>query len=302
MLQLILYITAIILLIYKTISSKNPKDLFLFIFFFILTFISAIYLNLSILNLLSGYIIFNIIISSYGTKKLELFILPGIYFVFVANIYGLSLITMSIFFGGISSYNIYPKKTNAIKKTTYKKEVRRNIFTILGGFAVLGLLIFTGFNEYLLMAFIFLAGITLLNNVILHNAGFISKFLYGLERDNFRLGHGALWLGIGACFALSYMSNTLALSTIGIIFIADSVSPLIGMRYNKIKLPYNKKKTIPGTISYFIAALFLSYIFIGVYAFIVAFVSAIVESLPISLDDNIDVPVALFLLAKLISI
>ena len=157
-------------------------------------------------------------------------------------------------------------------------------------------------NQYLIITFVFIAGIILLNNSLLERNGAVSRFLYGLERDNFRLGHGAIWLGIGTCFALSYLKDPLALATIGLIFIADSVSPIIGMRYGSVKLPYNKKKSILGTLSYALAAFIVSYFFIGSYAIIIALVGAIIESLPISLDDNFDVPFGIFIISKLFGV
>ncbi len=298
--EAILYLTVIALIIYKTFTSKNAKDLFLFILFFILAFYLSSYENLNLLYVLSGYIIFNAIICAYGTKRMELFVLIGAYFLLIAYSSGLIIITSSIFLGGISSYNIYPSKKQGVKKTTFKKELRRNIFTMLGGLILLLLFLYSGVSEYLIIIFIFLSGITLLNNALIFRNGVVSKFLYGLERDNFRLGHGAIWLGIGTCFALSYLSTGLAFSAICMIFIADSISPIIGMRYGKLKLPYNKKKSVAGTASYFFAALILSYIFVGYYAILVAALGAAIESLPVYLDDNFDVPFVIFILSRLI--
>ncbi|MGC8479767.1 MAG: hypothetical protein ACP5M9_03835 [Candidatus Micrarchaeia archaeon] len=298
--ELILYAIAFILLIYKIISIEDIKEISLFILFFTIVFLIANYELIDPLNLLSGYIIFNALISSYGTKKLEFFTLAALLFIFINYFNGLLLITTSIFFGGISSYNIYPRKKHNIKKTTYQKELRRNTFTILSGFILLALVLFLQLNIFLVVSVIFLVGILLLNTSLISKNNIVSRFFQILERDNFTLGHGAIWLGLGTCFAVSFLSYNVALSAICFIFIADCVSPIIGMKYGGIKLFYNKRKSYAGTASYFLTGLILSYILIGNYAFLIAAIAAIVESLPFSLDDNFDVPFAIFILSTLI--
>ncbi len=297
--EYILYSISFILLLYKIFTSKSSKDLFLFILFSLISFLAANYANLNFLLLFSGYVIFNIMISLYGTKFLEVFSIIGTYFIFITYFIAPILIPLAIFFGGISSYGIYPRKKHKVKKTTYKKELFRNVFTIISGFILILLLIFSNISPYLLIGSIFLIGILLLNTSIIYKTGPLSKLLYILERKNFRLGHGAIWLGIGTCFAISYFSFNYAIPVISFIFIADCVSPIFGIKYGKIKLPYNKNKSVIGTLSYFIAGAVISYLFIGYLGIILAGIGAIIESLPVLLDDNFDVPFVIFLIVKI---
>ncbi len=297
--EIILYSISFILLIYKIFTAKSSKDLFLFIAFSLILFITAIYANVNFLTLFSGYIIFNGMISSYGTKLLEAFSIIGAYFIFISYLTAPVIITLAIFFGGISSYSLYPKKKHRSKKTTYKKELFRNIFTIISGFVLIFLLVFSTLSSYLLIGLIFLIGILLLNTSIIYKKGPLSRLLYILERKNFRLGHGAIWLGIGTCFAISYFGFNYAVPVISFIFIADCVSPIFGIKFGKAKLPYNKHKSFIGTLSYFVVGAVIAYFFIGYLGIILAGLGAIIESLPVLFDDNFDVPLALFIFVKI---
>jgi dolichol kinase len=76
-----------------------------------------------------------------------------------------------------------------------------------------------------------------------------------------------------------------------ILALGDGVATLIG-QYGVLKLPYNHKKTIEGTVAFFLSSL-VGGIFIGPLIIPVAFLAAFVESLPIKFDDNLSVPIVI---------
>lgn len=296
--EYVLYLIAFFLLLYKIFTTRSTIDLVLFILFTLLSFIAASYSNVNFTILFSGYIIFNVMLSLYGTKFLEILVIFGAYFIFISYYTAPILIPLAIFFGGISSYNIYPTKKQKVKKTTYKKEVFRNVFTIISGFILIFILLFSTLSPYFVIGIIFLLGLLLLNTSLIYTNGPMSKLLYILERKNFKLGHGAIWLGVGTCFAICYFSFNYALAVISFIFIADCVSPIFGIKYGSIRLPYNKRKSVIGTFSYFISGAVIAYFFIGYTGIILAIIGAVIESLPTLFDDNFDVPFVLFLFVK----
>ena len=82
------------------------------------------------------------------------------------------------------------------------------------------------------------------------------------------------------------------------LYFADAVATIVGLSIRQPRLPYNKGKSVAGTLGFFACAS-LGYFFIGPYAIAFAAVLAIVESLPLGnkLDDNIILSIAFILLS-----
>jgi len=75
--------------------------------------------------------------------------------------------------------------------------------------------------------------------------------------------------------------------------IGDSASTIFGIRFGRHKLPYNKKKSIEGSLAGFAAALVSTSLVLNFpLAAIASAVGMLVESLPWKLDDNLTVPIA----------
>ncbi len=81
-------------------------------------------------------------------------------------------------------------------------------------------------------------------------------------------------------------------ATIVILAFGDSVSTLIGKNFGRHKIPYNKMKSIEGSVAGAIAALLGAMLFVNLQIAVVgAFSGMLVDSLPLSFDDNITIPV-----------
>jgi uncharacterized protein (TIGR00297 family) len=89
----------------------------------------------------------------------------------------------------------------------------------------------------------------------------------------------------------------------GILAFGDGFASLVGMSLGGPKLPWNRRKTVSGSLAYFLfgtagATVLLLWTAPGQYsvafalaaAAVTALIAALVESLPIELDDNISVP------------
>ncbi len=112
-----------------------------------------------------------------------------------------------------------------------------------------------------------------------------------LERRNAPLpGFGSAWYLVGTLISITYLNNlNESLAVLSILAFGDSAATLIGVKGN-IPLPYNKKKKFEGLIAFFLASL-LGYVFIEERIIFPALASAIVESLPLDLDDNVLIPI-----------
>ncbi len=69
-----------------------------------------------------------------------------------------------------------------------------------------------------------------------------------------------------------------------------------------MSLPYNRYKTIVGTLAFFIVAAIAGYFLIGLYGVLFALILAFIESLNLSLDDNIRSGIAIVILNALLVI
>ncbi|MEM4554424.1 MAG: phosphatase PAP2 family protein [Candidatus Anstonellaceae archaeon] len=114
--------------------------------------------------------------------------------------------------------------------------------------------------------------------------GIADFFLALFDRPSPIPGHGAITLFAGALAAITLLPLTDEIvASIFILGAGDAASTLIGRR-GKVLLPYNKKKTVEGSVS-FVAAC-LPVVAFGWQALLVAVLAAVAESLQ-NEDDNL---------------
>ena len=109
-----------------------------------------------------------------------------------------------------------------------------------------------------------------------------------------------MWLTLGIMLTLSFLSVTDTIVVVGALFVGDSAATILGIRFGKAKLPYNKKKSYVGALAYFAVTLLIAFPLIGYFALIIALVAAIVESLPVHIDDNFDTAIAIIAVVKVL--
>jgi dolichol kinase len=141
-----------------------------------------------------------------------------------------------------------------------------------------------------------LAGLLAMHLVLrAHRLPFVTWFIESFEREGVRApGFGSAWYAMGVLFATVSIQGIAPLSAvICILAFGDSLSTIIGRRGTH-PLPYNRKKTIEGSIAFFLGSLSACY-FLGPLAVPLALACALAESLPLPFDDNIVVPAAAIL-------
>ncbi len=111
-------------------------------------------------------------------------------------------------------------------------------------------------------------------------------------------GEGPLYNALGILFALGLLrSDPLAAVAVILMFgLGDGFATYIGTTYGKHKLPWNNNKTMEGTLGFMAGATCAILILPVPATLLVAALAAIVESLPLKLNDNITLPVVLSLL------
>ncbi len=105
-----------------------------------------------------------------------------------------------------------------------------------------------------------------------------------------RLAYAPVTLALGVVLSLVLFPALVACVTITILACADSMATIVGKFYGKIRIPYNHKKSLEGSVAFYITAFMCAVIYVPLKtALIVSLVSCIIESLPIEFD-NISIP------------
>lgn len=184
-----------------------------------------------------------------------------------------------------------------------EKEVERQLFHLLVGFIALGVLLIQGRTFAMAAAFFtIIAGTLLINARLLGKKIFIVEwFEKRFERTGAPLpGWGSACYAAGVLILLTFLPDPARIAAgIYVLAVGDCFSTLVG-RIGRTRLPYNKNKTLEGTLAFFLSALPAWY-FIGIWAVPLAALAAFIESLQLPIDDNLSIPIsgAIFLLVAL---
>jgi dolichol kinase len=173
------------------------------------------------------------------------------------------------------------------------KETNRQLFhIILGLFSILLLLHFgRGFMTDAVF-FVIIIGTLLMNAKIGGAKIFLVEWFEKMfERSDAILpGWGSAAYAVGVLIALTFLADlSLIVSVVYILAVGDGISTIVG-RLGRMKLPYNQRKTVEGSLALFVSSL-PAYLLIGPLIIPLAIVAAVAESIP-GLEDNITIPIA----------
>jgi len=176
-------------------------------------------------------------------------------------------------------------------------ENRRQIVHILIGLTTIAFLFLFGRGVAIASIFItILIGLIIINQLYLgRRIPVIEWIINNFERKNVHFpGWGSACYATGVLLLCCFLTdiNTIA-ACILIIALGDGLATIIG-KMGRISIPYNKNKKIEGSVALFISSL-AGYIYVGPLIFPAALVATIVESLPMDIDDNISLPIALII-------
>ncbi len=173
------------------------------------------------------------------------------------------------------------------------------MFHMFFGFAiVLGALVLGEDAALLFLLSALAAGLLLIQLVVRgfkHEA--VDSLLKKFERPAALPGKGALMFIIGALFLVSYSRDYhFSLGILMIVAAGDAFSTYVGIRGTHA-LPWNPKKTWEGFFAFIFSAAiastpFLAVPFLNVFPVMVySLAAALVETLPLPLDDNFTIPI-----------
>ena len=109
-------------------------------------------------------------------------------------------------------------------------------------------------------------------------------------------GKGMIFYFIGAYIGLLLFTKEIAMASILVLALGDSISHLYGLHFGRIKHPLSKTKFLEGTIAGFIFGFIGAFVFLPWHeAFFASLAAIIVEAIEIKIgteqvDDNLVIP------------
>ena len=125
-------------------------------------------------------------------------------------------------------------------------------------------------------------------------ASFYDKYFSLITRE-FEFNHftGASYVFFSSCVIIIFFPLEVAIPSLLIMSISDSVAAIIGLRYGKVKL---YSKTLEGTIAFFLTSTLIILLFSRIEllpGMIAVIISTLVESSDfLNIDDNLSVPLS----------
>lgn len=175
-----------------------------------------------------------------------------------------------------------------------KLEIGRQMFHLLVGVFIAGLLYFDVINSIGLLV---LLGIAIILALIYRKwkIPVISWFVNRFERPENIKGFpakGAIFFLIGILLSVKLFTKDIALASIMIVSLGDSVSHIFGRKFGKTKNPIgSERKKLEGTIAGIIAGFVGALVFVSLLeAFLASFIAMTVEAFDLPIDDNLLVP------------
>lgn len=178
-------------------------------------------------------------------------------------------------------------------------ELKRQLFHIAFGLAIIVLLYYGFLNAYLLLVMATL-GLVLSYAAKHRRLPLVHKFLDHCERsEDIKAfpGRGVIYYALGCAIAVAYFPKDVAMAGIMVLALGDSASHLFGRFYGKRKHPFNPKKLVEGWAAGIVAGFFGAWIFVSPLEALLA--SAIAMTAETAewgvdrriLDDNLFIPV-----------
>ena len=173
-------------------------------------------------------------------------------------------------------------------------EFRRQIFHAVFGLVLVSLIYFDYLNLIYLL-YLLLIGLIISLIYMKREINAIKWFLDRFDRKEGIPGRGAITFLIGTVLSLLLFEKDVALASIMILSLGDSIGHL--GRFGRIKHPFNENKYIEGVLAGILAGGIGAAIFVGFsIAFFGSLIAMIFESFEVEvigmkLDDNIMIPI-----------
>ncbi len=180
------------------------------------------------------------------------------------------------------------------------RELHRKLFHLIMGIVTVALIYYDILSSFTLFLII-IVGILLSFLTKRVRLPIISLFVDHFERDNQKSsfpGRGAIFFFVGTLLALKLFDKNIALASIMVLTLGDSISHMVGAQYGQLKniFNWNSNKLLEGTLAGTIMGFLGALIFVPLpEAFLGSLCAMIAEVMKIdfnekTIDDNMIIP------------
>ncbi|MGC9518018.1 MAG: diacylglycerol/polyprenol kinase family protein [Methanomicrobiales archaeon] len=172
-----------------------------------------------------------------------------------------------------------------------KKELTRQLIHVSG---ILIILLEKIFDPIILM---FICGLIVIMGELIYKIDkkryipFFSTVLRSCRRSENEKGYIYFFIGVLIALIIFNFNLNIANATIIILALGDAASTLIGKKYGKIKLPYQKFKTLEGSIAFFIVGFLGASLQVPILPALFGALSGSIAEAYSPVDDNIIIPI-----------
>lgn len=246
-------------------------------------------------SILFGIVLFNLALSDELHSIRLVIVVLGL--IFLMLFYNEGALALSIpLMLGLSS-ELFSERGYESHVNNMYIEIRRDFVHLFGGAILFAIFLLLGYPlDGYIVQYVLIFGLLAVFYAELWKNSRFSMALYSVEKHKGYVGYGAIWLGIGTLIAYVFMDKSFFLLALLAIYFADPVATFAGNYYRSSKLPHNRRKSVAGSLAYLLVVAIPGYFLVGPLAILFALLGAAVESLPIKLDDNFSVSVALSML------
>ena len=199
---------------------------------------------------------------------------------------------------------LYNKISHNKKTQVLIKEAFRKCIHIMSAFVPL-LVYFTSSNIAIIVLSVLILLYSISEILRLHGKRFclISSIveIANRERDEKRFSLGPVTLAVGIIIVLYFFPLRIASIAIFSLSFGDGFASLVGKAYGKRKFMF-EGKTFAGTLACFVATFMAQVLFTHnlFFSLLIAFVTCLVEALPLKDFDNMLIPIIVAISSKLI--
>jgi dolichol kinase len=176
-----------------------------------------------------------------------------------------------------------------------KLELRRQVFHLVFGIAIVVLLYYGLIRLFHLIALL-VTGTVIALIATRWRIPIVAWGLDTFERKDVTFpGQGAIFYMIGSILSVILFEERIAYASILILAVGDSIGPVIGKTYGRMRSPLNRRY-IEGVLAGIVTASLSVWIFVPLlHAFVASAASLLVEALELKffhkiMDDNIYIP------------
>ena len=121
------------------------------------------------------------------------------------------------------------------------------------------------------------------------------------KNELYEFAAAPIYFALGISFSLLFLPVPIGYVAITVLILGDGGAHILGIKYGKTPLPFNKGKNVEGTIFGFLFAFLGAMLFVSpLVALIAAGVGMLVEGIPSPINDNFTIPFVVGLLLILI--